>query len=100
MRCSFHPLEVQGIKGERTPPFFPFSILHFSFKPVAARYAVMLRDWNGQVSDGFRRQLRALRNLCHGVVRLRGREQAAARLEFARDPLDWQLDLAASQTEG
>ena len=51
-------------------------------------------------ADGFRRQLRALRHLCHGGVQLRGREQAEARLEFAREQLDWQLELAASQTEG
>ena len=67
---------------------------------LAVRYAVMLRAWNGPVTDGFCRQLRALRNLCHGVVRLRGREQAEARLEFVRDQLDWQLELAATQTEG
>ena len=60
----------------------------------------MLRAWNGQVTDGFHRQLRGLRHLCQGIVSLRGREQAEARLEFARDQLDWQLDLAAFQTEG
>jgi len=35
---------------------------------VAARYAVALAGWNGEVTDEFGRKLRALRELCQDVV--------------------------------
>ena len=91
--------EVRAIrKQSETPPATPAHASPASHltatltHELAARYAVMLRCWNGNVTDGFRHQLRALRNLCHGVVRLRGREQAEARLEFAHTQWDWQLE--------
>jgi hypothetical protein len=62
---------------------------------LAARYAVVMTQWQGDVTGSFRRQLRALHDLCVSVTHLRRRDQAGARLELARDQRDWQLDLAA-----
>ena len=49
---------------------------------VAARYASLLRHWNGEVTDEFQRDLRALRCLCRDVTQLRRGEHSAAKLDI------------------
>ena len=49
---------------------------------VAARYASLLRHWNGEVTDEFQKDLRALRCLCRDVTQLRRGEHSAAKLDI------------------
>jgi len=49
---------------------------------VAARYAQLLRGWNGEADEGFMKQLKALRMLCQDVSVLRRGDQRAGRLEL------------------
>ncbi|HEV2694211.1 MAG TPA: hypothetical protein VG347_15055 [Verrucomicrobiae bacterium] len=51
---------------------------------VAARYAQLLNDWNGEVDEGFMKKLKALRLLCHDVAVLRRADLKAERLELEK----------------
>jgi hypothetical protein len=55
---------------------------------LAARYAAALAGWNGEVTDAFRRQLRALRGLCQDIVELRRGDLSGARLKMERERLE------------
>jgi hypothetical protein len=44
--------------------------------------------WNGEVPDGFRRKLRALRGLCQDIVELRRGDHSGARLKMEQDRLE------------
>ena len=55
---------------------------------LAARYASALAGWNGDVTEEFRRQLRALRGLCQDIVELRRGDHSGARLRMEQERLD------------
>lgn len=50
-----------------------------------ARYAAALAGWNGEVSEDFRRKMRALRGLCQDLVELRRGDHSGARLNIERE---------------
>lgn len=54
---------------------------------LAARYAAALGDWNGEVTEEFRRKLRALHGLCQDIVELRRGDHSGARLNMERERL-------------
>ena len=55
---------------------------------LAARYAAALAGWNGEVTEEFRRKLRALRGLCQDIVELRRGDHSGARLNLERERLE------------
>ena len=55
---------------------------------LAARYASALAGWQGEVTEDFRRQLRALRGLCQDIVELRRGDHSGARLRLEQERLD------------
>ena len=55
---------------------------------LAARYAAALAGWNGEVTEEFRRKLRALRGLCQDIVELRRGDHSGARLTLERERLE------------
>ena len=55
---------------------------------LAARYASALAGWNGEVTDEFRRKLRALRGLCQDIVELRRGDHSGARLKIEQERLE------------
>lgn len=55
---------------------------------LAARYASALSGWNGEVTEKFRRKLRALRGLCQDIVELRRGDHSGARLQMERARLE------------
>jgi hypothetical protein len=55
---------------------------------LAARYASALAGWNGEVTEEFRRKLRALRGLCQDIVELRRGDHSGARLQMERERLE------------
>jgi hypothetical protein len=55
---------------------------------LAARYASALAGWDGEVTDEFRRKLRALRGLCQDIVELRRGDHSGARLQMERERLE------------
>jgi hypothetical protein len=54
---------------------------------VAARYAATLVDWDGEVSDEFRRKLRLLHGLCDDMVQLRRSDLDGVRLNLEKERL-------------
>ena len=55
---------------------------------LAARYASALAGWQGEVTEEFRRKLRALRGLCQDIVELRRGDHSGARLRMEQERLD------------
>jgi hypothetical protein len=55
---------------------------------LAVRYASALSGWNGEVTDEFRRKLRALRGLCQDIVELRRGDHSGARLKMEQERLE------------
>ena|ERR1039458_6977812 len=55
---------------------------------LAARYAAALAGWNGELTEEFRRQLRALRGLCQDIVELRRGDHSGARLSLEQERLE------------
>ncbi len=55
---------------------------------LAARYAAALGGWDGEVTEEFRRKLRALRGLCQDIVELRRGDHSGARLNMERTRLE------------
>jgi len=55
---------------------------------LAGRYASALAAWNGEVTEEFRRKLRALRGLCQDIVELRRGDHSGARLKMERERLE------------
>jgi hypothetical protein len=55
---------------------------------LAVRYASALAGWNGEVTDEFRRRLRALRGLCQDIVELRRGDHSGARLQMEQERLE------------
>jgi len=55
---------------------------------LAVRYAAALHGWNGDVTDEFRRKLRALRGLCQDIVELRRGDHSGARLKMEQERLE------------
>jgi hypothetical protein len=55
---------------------------------LAVRYASALSGWNGEVTDEFRKKLRALRGLCQDIVELRRGDHSGARLKMEQDRLE------------
>lgn len=49
---------------------------------LSARYTRLVSDWNGEMSDDFRRQTRTLRLLCQDIVELRRGDHNAERLRL------------------
>ena len=49
---------------------------------LAVRYASALAGWNGELTETFRKKLRALRGLCQVIVELRRGDHSGARLEM------------------
>jgi hypothetical protein len=66
---------------------------------VAARYAAALAGWNGEVTDEFRRKLRALRGLCQDIVELRRGDHSAQRLRMERERFDFERERERDKTE-
>lgn len=54
---------------------------------LAARYAAALAGWDGEVTEEFRRKLRALRGLCQDIVELRRGDHSGARLNLEQERL-------------
>ena len=54
---------------------------------LAARYAAALANWNGEMTEELRRQLRALRSLCQDIVELRRGDHSGARLSLEQERL-------------
>jgi len=52
---------------------------------LAVRYASALAGWNGEVTDEFRKKLRAMRGLCQDIVELRRGDHSGARLKMEQD---------------
>ena len=55
---------------------------------LAARYASALAGWHGEVTEEFRRRLRALRGLCQDIVELRRGDHSGARLKMEQERLE------------
>jgi Protein of unknown function (DUF3486) len=55
---------------------------------LAVRYASALAGWNGEVTDEFRKKLRALRGLCQDIVELRRGDHSGARLKLEQERLE------------
>jgi hypothetical protein len=55
---------------------------------LAARYACALAGWNGETTDKFNRNLRALRGMCQDIVELRRGDHSGARLKMERERLE------------
>jgi hypothetical protein len=55
---------------------------------VAARYASVLAGWNGEVTEIFRRKLRALRGLCQDIAELQRGHHSGARLKIEQERLE------------
>jgi hypothetical protein len=55
---------------------------------LAVRYASALAGWNGEVTDEFRKKLRALRGMCQDIVELRRGDHSGARLKMEQERLD------------
>jgi hypothetical protein len=55
---------------------------------LAARYAVALAGWDGEVTEEFRRKLRVLRGLCRDIVELRRGDHSGARLNLEQERLE------------
>ena len=55
---------------------------------LAARYAVALAGWNGEVTEEFGGKLRTLRSLCQDIVELRRGDHSGARLNMERERLE------------
>ncbi len=55
---------------------------------LAARYAAAMAGWNGEVTEAFRRQVRALRGLTQDIVELRRGDHSGARLDMERERLE------------
>lgn len=60
---------------------------------LTARYARLMSGWDGEVTDDFRRKLRAMRTMSQDIVELRRGDHSAARLQIEQDRLkeaqDW-----------
>jgi hypothetical protein len=54
---------------------------------LAARYAALVANWNGEAADEFRAKLRALRELCQDIVNLRRGDHSGARLFMEQERL-------------
>lgn len=54
---------------------------------LAARYAALVANWNGEATDEFRAKLRALRELCQDIVNLRRGDHSGARLFMEQERL-------------
>jgi hypothetical protein len=52
---------------------------------LAARYATALAGWDGEITEEFRRKLRALRGLCQDIVELRRGDHSGARLSLEQE---------------
>ncbi len=52
---------------------------------LAVRYASAMSGWNGEVTEEFRRKLRALRGLCQDIVELRRGDHSGARSKMEQD---------------
>ena len=55
---------------------------------LAVRYAAALAGWDGEVTDEFRKKLRALRGLCQDIVELRRGDHSGARLKMEQERLE------------
>jgi hypothetical protein len=55
---------------------------------LAARYAAVLADWNGELTDKSRRQLRLLRGLCQEITCLRRADHSGGRLALQQQQLE------------
>lgn len=55
---------------------------------LAARYAALVSQWNGDATDEFRNKLRALRELCQDIVNLRRGDHSGARLFLEQERLE------------
>ena len=55
---------------------------------LAARYAVALAGWDGEVTEEFRRKLRVLRGLCQDIVELRRGDHSGARRNMEQERLE------------
>ena len=55
---------------------------------LAVRYASALHGWNGEVTEDFRKKLRALRGLCQDIVELRRGDHSGARLKMEQERLE------------
>ncbi len=55
---------------------------------LAARYAAALAGWDGEVTDEFRRKLRALHGLCQDIVELGRGVHSGARLNLEQERLE------------
>lgn len=55
---------------------------------LAVRYASALAGWTGEVTEEFRKKLRALRGLCQDIVELRRGDHSGARLKMEQERLD------------
>jgi hypothetical protein len=55
---------------------------------LAVRYASALAGWNGEVTDEFRKKMRALRGLCQDIVELCRGGHSGARLKMEQERLE------------
>ena len=55
---------------------------------LAVRYAGALQGWNGEVTDEFRKTMRALHGLCQDIVELRRGDHSGERLQMERERLE------------
>lgn len=57
---------------------------------TAAKYVALLRDWDGNVTDEFRRRIEALNVLSRNITQLRRSDQDEVRMELDRKWLELQ----------
>ena len=55
---------------------------------LAVRYAALLQEWNGELTDEFRRELRTLHGMCQDFVELRRGDHSGARLKMEQERLE------------
>ena len=67
---------------------------------LAVRYASALHGWNGEVTDEFRRKLRALRGLCQDIVELRRGDHSGARLQMEQERLEREREKTEEEVVG
>jgi hypothetical protein len=49
---------------------------------LTARYAALVAEWNGEVTEGFQKKLKALRGMCQDIVQLRKADHSGLKLEI------------------
>ncbi len=74
-------LNAEGTKGVESGGELSNSLTRL----VTARYASLLYDWDGEMTDEIRAKLRGLKGISHEIVRLRQSDQVLEQMKIQRE---------------